>query len=136
MRCKLRQRKVQSLSHVPGDLFCLSLSSKILWLGLFVSIHIKCYLYGRNTKQGSDEDPTGTEFRTGTGTGTVITSATRYRNRYQALSPVPVRLCHRFVEQVPGYVTGTQTGTRLCHRNRCQSLLNESMTIIFALLLP
>ena len=111
MRCKLRQRKVQSLSHVPGDLFCLSLSSKILWLGLFVSINIKCYLYGRNTKQGSDEDPTGTEFRTGIvpepvpaspvqpGTGTGTRLCHRYRdrsgsvtdssNKYQAMSPVP-----------------------------------------------
>ena len=31
-------------------------------------------------------DPTGAEFRTGTGT----TSANRYRDRYQALSPEPV----------------------------------------------
>ena len=56
------------------------------------------------------QDPTGTEFRTRTGTGT--TSAIRYRdqNRYQALSPVP--------RPVPGSVAGTRTGTRQCHRFR------------------
>ena len=69
-----------------------------------------------------DWDPTGTEFCTGTGTGTETTSEIRY----QALSPVSGPVPGSVTDT--GSVTGTGTDTSLCnwYWNGCQSLEMES----------